>query len=220
MAHLIGGSEIPVDISGFENDLTTLRNQDDVLTLLAHLGYLAYDERTGTVRIPNEEIRLEFSRTVRQNKHPEMMKRVRESDQLILDTIHMNTEAVAAQIEKVHLEADPSLNANNENALRAVIRLAYFGYQDHYMRMEELPNDQGCADLVYLPRPGESVPALVIEPKWNRSANAVMEQIRQNKIPAVPEGYEGDILLVGISYDRDAPAGQRRYTCKIENWRE
>ncbi len=36
--------------------------KDDVLTLLIHLGYLAYDDKTKTVKIPNSEIRAEKNR--------------------------------------------------------------------------------------------------------------------------------------------------------------
>ena len=64
VARLIGGEAVPVDINGFANDLITFRNQDDVLTLLIHLGYLAYNENTASVRIPNEEIRLHFAWTL------------------------------------------------------------------------------------------------------------------------------------------------------------
>ena len=218
IAQLIGGVEVPVDINGFANDLITFKNQDDVLTLLIHLGYLAYDERTGKVHIPNEEIRLEFSRSIREDKRPDTMRRVQESDKLIMDTIHMNAEAVAAQIERVHIEATNPLNANNENSLRAVIQLAYFSYKDHYVKMEELPTGYGYADIVYLPKQGGMVPALVIELKWNQSADTAIEQIRQKKYPTVLQDYGGDILLVGINYDKDAPAGQRKYTCLIERW--
>ena len=133
IAELIGGVEVSVDTKGFSNDLITFRSRDDILTLLIHLGYLAYDETAKKARIPNEEIRLEFIRTIREDKNPDTMKRVQESDQLIMDTIHMRAEAVAAQIEKVHLEATNPLNANNENALRAVIQLAYFSYKDYYI---------------------------------------------------------------------------------------
>ena len=219
VAELIGGVEVAVDTKGFSNDLITFRGRDDILTLLIHLGYLAYDETTKKARIPNEEVRLEFVRAIREDRRPDTMQRVQESDQLILDTIHMNAEAVATQIEKVHLEATNPLNANNENALRAVIQLAYFSYKDHYLKMEELPTGRGYADIVYLPKPGESVPALVIELKWNKSAEAAIEQIRQRRYPEVLRDYGGEILLVGVNYDRDAPAGQRKYDCAIERWR-
>lgn len=64
-------------------------------------------------------------------KHSETMRRVRESDQLIYDTIHQNAEAVAAQIEKIHREETAILYYNDEQALRSVIKLAYFSYKDH-----------------------------------------------------------------------------------------
>ena len=65
LAKLLGGIDVPVDTNGFSNDLVTFRNQDDVLTLLIHLGYLAYDESAKMVHIPNEEIRLEFAKAIR-----------------------------------------------------------------------------------------------------------------------------------------------------------
>lgn len=80
VAELIGGVEANVDTYGFSNDLVTFRNRDDVLTLLIHLGYLAYDEETRKVRIPNEEIRLEFAKAIRQVKRDDTLRRVRESE--------------------------------------------------------------------------------------------------------------------------------------------
>ena len=50
LAKLLGGVEVLVDANGFANDLITFQNQDDVLTLLIHLGYLAYDEETKNVK--------------------------------------------------------------------------------------------------------------------------------------------------------------------------
>ena len=216
IAELIGGIEVPVDINGFANDLTTFRNRDDVLTLLIHLGYLAYDVCTGKAHIPNEEIRLEFARIIHEDKRPATMKRVAESDRLIMDTIHMDEEAVAAQIEKVHLEATNPLNANNENSLRAVVQLAYFSYRDYYLKMEELPTGRGYVDIVYLPKQGETVPALVVELKWNHSSDTAIRQIKDKNYPLVLRDYGGEILLVGINYDKDASAGQRKYSCRIE----
>ena len=64
VAELIGGVDVPVNTAGFANDLTTFRGRDDVLTLMIHLGYLAYDAEKRTVRIPNEEIKQEFQRSM------------------------------------------------------------------------------------------------------------------------------------------------------------
>lgn len=62
IAELIAGIDVPVDTNGFANDLTTFRNSDDVLTLMIHLGYVAYDTEKRTVHITNEEIRRVFTK--------------------------------------------------------------------------------------------------------------------------------------------------------------
>lgn len=210
---LMGGVEIEIDTTGYNNDLT-YSTRDAALTMFVHLGYLAFNQARKTVRIPNEEIRLEFERTIRTAQNEETMKRVQESDQLIMDTIHGNAEAVAVQIKKVHMETTNPLNANREDSLRAVIQVAYFAYKDYYMKLEELPTGEGYADIVYLPKPGKGVPALLVELKWNKSAVGAIRQIRDKQYPSVLEGYGGELLLVGISYDKDS----REYECRIEKW--
>ncbi len=216
-ADLVGGVETKVDTKGFANDLVTFRDRDDVLTLLIHLGYLTYDETTQKVHIPNEEIRQEFTRAIRQVKRDDTIRRVRESEQLIADTVHGREEAVARQIEKIHGEESP-LYYNNEQALRSVIKRAYFSYGDEYMMFEELPAGAGYADIVYLPKKDSVLPALVIELKWDQSAESAIEQIRDRRYPRAVSGYGGEILLVGISYDRESPAGERRHQCRIERY--
>ena len=216
-AELIGGGEVRADTKGFANDLVTFRDRDDVLTLLIHLGYLAYNEETGKVRIPNEEIRLEFSRAIRQVRRDDTLRRVRESEQLIEDTVHGKEEAVARQIEKIH-EEEAALYYNNEQALRSVIKRAYFSYGDEYVMFEELPAGAGYADIVYLPKKDSILPALVVELKWNQSAQGAIEQIRNRRYPEAVEKYGGPILLVGISYSKEAPAGGRKHQCKIEHY--
>lgn len=216
VAELIGGISVPVDTKGFANDLITFRNRDDVLTLLIHLGYLAYEEAEQKVSIPNEEIRKEFAWTIREVKRDETLRRVQESDRLIYDTVHENAEAVAAQIEKIHSEETALLFYNDEQALRSVIKLAYFSYKDYYVKFEELPAGDGYADIVYLPRHASALPALVIEMKWNKSAEGAIAQIKEKRYPEAVRGLGCDILLVGINYDKDAPSGKRKHKCVIE----
>ncbi|MBR4061216.1 MAG: AAA family ATPase [Lachnospiraceae bacterium] len=216
IVELMGGISIKVETKGFSNDLITFRNKDDVLTALIHLGYLAYDEETQTVRIPNEELRREFARSIRQVKRDETIRRVRESDRLIYDTVHGNAEAVAEQIEKVHAEETAVLFYNDEQALRSVIKIAYFSYKDHYLKFEELPGGDGYVDIVYLPKKGSMLPALVIEMKWNKSAKGAIAQIKDKNYPDAIKDYGTEVLLVGINYDKQAPAGKRKHECIIE----
>lgn len=215
IAELIGGVEVKVDTQGFANDMMTFRGKDDVLTLLIHLGYLAYNSETGTIRIPNEEIKREFQKSVRQVDHRETLIRLEESDQLFLDTILGNEKAVAAQIEKIHAEETSPLHYNREDSLRGVIKLAYYTYRDHYLQWEELPAGVGYADLVYLPKQDSGWPALVIELKWNQSAEGAIKQILKKNYPDALKGYGKEIVLVGVNYDKDAEPGERKHTCRI-----
>lgn len=215
IAELIGGVDVTVNTTGFANDLTTFKGKDDVLTLLIHLGYLAYNADRKTVRIPNEEVRQEFQKTIHEVTHEATLKRLEESEKLFMDTIQGHEEAVAAQIEKVHAEETSPLHYNREDSLRSVIKLAFYSYRDHYLQFEELPAGEGYADIVYLPKPDTDWPILVIELKWMESPDSAIHQILSKKYA---DGLDNDgrpILLVGISYDKDAPAGKKKHTCKI-----
>ena len=211
---LMGGVAIEIDTGGYNNDLT-YTTRAAALTMLVHLGYLTYNQARKTVRIPNEEIRLEFARTIRDDRNPETIRRVMESDRLILDTIHGNADKVAAQIKKVHMETSNPLNANNENALRATIQVAYFAYKDYYLKLEELPTGEGYADIVYLPKPGKGVPSLLVELKWNRDADSAIRQIKEKGYVDGIADFGTELLLVGISYDKDS----KEYEYRIERWR-
>lgn len=215
IAELIGGVEVKVNTMGFANDLVTFRSRDDVLTLLIHLGYLAYDSEKQTVRIPNEEIKLEFQKSIREINHSETIRRLEESDKLFLDTIEGNEDAVAAQIEKIHAEETSPIHYNREDSLRSVIKLAFYTYRDHYLQWEEIPAGTGCADVIYLPKHDSGWPALVIELKWNQSAEGAIDQILKKNYPAALKNCGSDVILVGINYDKTAPSGQRKHSCRI-----
>lgn len=168
------------------------------------------------MRIPNEEIRQEFQKTIHEVKHEATLRRLNESEKLFEDTLQGHEEAVAAQIEKVHAEETAPLHYKNEQSLRAVIKLAYFTYKDHYVQLEELPGGRGIADMVYLPKKGSDLPALVIELKWNQDAEGAIDQIRKRKYPQVLRDYGSEILLVGISYNKYDQ--ERKHHCIIERF--
>ena len=55
-------------------------------------------------------------------------------------------------------------------------------------------------------------PALVVELKWNKNAKTALQQIKEKKYPDSIRDYAGDILLVGINYDKD----RKKHECLIE----
>lgn len=97
--------------------------------------------------------------------------------------------------------------------------IAYFSYKDYYLKFEELPAGDGYVDIVYFPKKASPLPALVIELEWNQGVKGAIEQIKEKRYPTALADYGGDILLVGISYERDNTKNSHRHTCIIEDYR-
>ncbi len=211
---IIVGIPVEIDPSDFDNDPKTVNSRNSILTLLVHYGYLSYDHEERTVSIPNHEVRLEFERDIKKSTHIETMTRVRESIKLLEDTALKDAKAVERQLQKIHREECSPLYYNNEQALRAVIKLAYFSYRDEYIKMEELPSGNGYADIVYLPKKRSVYPALVVELKAKGVPEGAIAQIKDRNYPDVIRDYGAPVLLVGITYDRDDPA--KTHYCVIE----
>ena len=213
ISRLISGEEIEVDTESFENDFETFKSRDDVLTLLIHLGYLAWQEEEGTARIPNEEVRTEFRKILKGwNANPKWMELIRRSRKLLEDTIAGNGAAVAEAVEEIRDTQYAPTFYNDEQALRYVIKFAYIAAVDQYLKIEELPSGKGIADVVYLPKPKSMLPALVVELKWNKSSEGAIRQIKERNYPAVLQDYGGDVVIVGISYDEK----KKEHSCVIE----
>ena len=45
--------------------------------------------------------------------------------------------------------------------------------------------------------------------------DGAVEQIQKKKYPSVLEHFGRAVLLVGIAYDKDAKAGEKKHVCKI-----
>ena len=214
ITQMLGGARIKIDTGTFQNDMTTIKSQDDVLTLLVHLGYLAYDANDKVVFIPNEEIREEFVRAVATGRHMELAKLIRNSDNLLEATLNQDEEAVAQAIEEAHSAGTAPTFYNNEQALRSVVRFAYISSVDEFLKIEELPSGHGYADVVFFPKKSSDMPMLLIELKWNKSNEGAINQIKKNIYPQAIKDYGGKILLVGINYD----AKTKKHTCIIEEY--
>ncbi len=74
---------------------------------------------------------------------------------------------------------------------------------------------EGVADIVYLSKHDSGWPALVVELKWKESAEGAIAQIQRKKYPECLKNTGSEVVLVGISYDKEARGGDRRHTCKI-----
>ena len=117
VADLIAGERMPVNTLLFRNDMDDVQGADDVLTLLAHLGYLAYEEDSQTVRIPNEEVRLEFASTIRVGGNPVLAQMVADADRLLRYVYLDGTSPVPKRADALGCEVDASARAQLGNEL-------------------------------------------------------------------------------------------------------
>jgi hypothetical protein len=216
---MMSGNAIKVKTTTFQNDMVSIKNRDDVLTLLIHLGYLAYDQKGKLAYIPNEEIRGEFVDAVEESKWTELRQFEQESEKLLEATLDMDEAAVADQIEKIHTEYASVITYHNENSLSSVLSIAYLSSMEYYFKpIRELPTGRGFADFVFIPKPEyvSYYPALVVELKWNQDVQTALSQIKEKKYPESLLQYTGNILLVGISYDKES----KKHECIMEQYQK
>ena len=212
---MLCGGEVKVNTATFKNDTVNIQSKDDVLTYMIHLGYLGYDQNRKTAFVPNEEIRQELTLAVESKHWNEMLLFQQESEKLLDATLDMDGDAVATQVEKIHDDYVSAIQYNNENSLSSVLAIAYLSAMQYYFKpVRELPTGRGFADFVFVPKPEyrNDYPALVVELKWNQTAETAMQQIKEKKYPDSLRGYTGNLLLVAINYDKKT----KKHQCLIE----
>lgn len=214
ITQLIAKNHVEINPNKFANDMTTFNSSDDVLTLLVHLGYLTYDWESEKTRIPNEEVKREFINSIEDlaNWHG-VVTAVRASEKLLQVIWQMRSEVVAEGIQKVHEENTSILAYNDENALSCVLSLALYSASNYYTIVRELPTGKGYADLVFIPRKQfADKPAMIVELKWDETIQSAISQIKEKNYLSALEAYQGNLLLVGINYDKKT----KMHECQIE----
>ena len=211
---MLAGERVYVNTTEFLNDMQVIRSKNDVLTVLIHLGYLSYDRDTYECYIPNKEVADEMNNAIKATSWTPLANTIQNSKFLLDATIAGNENAVAQAIDLAHDENTSILAYNDENSLACVLTVAYIWARNEYVIHREYATGKGYADLVMIPRRNVSKPALVIELKFNNTADTAIDQIKRKQYPAKIAEYTGDILLVGINYDRDS----KLHTCKIERY--
>ena len=216
---LMDGGKLRIDTSTCQNDMTTFTGKDDVLSLLAHLGYLGFDDEESEVFIPNREILNEFRTSTKDSEWTPAFRLYDISLELLKATWSRDEKRVAELAEEAHNQAG-NKTYSDEAALSYGIQLAYYAAQKYYTKILELDSGKGYADVVYLPAPRyPALPALLIELKYEKHVDSAMTQIRLRNYPDRLEHYKGNMLLVAISYDKDKRSTDpdfKRHSCKIE----
>lgn len=210
---LLAGSKLEVDTRTFQNDLLHLRNKDEVITALIHLGYLGYDAEYKEAYMPNYEVATAFeSAMATDDNWGNVGKSIADSDKLLNATLRMDSDKVARLLDSAHDAYTSVFQYNDENSLSCVLTMAYFTAQGYYNIRRELATGKGFADFAFIPmsNAGNKLPML-IELKWNRSANTAIKQIKERHYSGSLTSYK-EILIVGINYSKRT----KKHTCKIE----
>ena len=209
---MLSGEPVYVNTTKFQNDMRVVNSKNDVFTVLIHLGYLAYDNDKKQCYVPNKEVADEFLNAVEDTSWSRLVDVITASQDLLDDTLAGNEQAVALAIDQAHDEHTSILAYNDENSLACVLTVAYIWARNEYVIHREYATGKGYADLVMIPRRNVNKPALVIELKFNNTADTAIDQIKRKEYPAKIAEYCGNILLVGINYDRET----KKHTCRIE----
>ena len=134
-------------------------------------------------------------------------------------TIDGDETKVAEIIEQAHDTYTSVLKYNDENSLSCVLTMAYFTAPGYYNIVREMPAGKGFTDFAFIPRSNAGFrPAMIVELKYNQSAETAIKQIKEKKYHGALSGYSDKILLVGINYDMDG-SDKKHHTCVIEEWR-
>ncbi|MCD8200859.1 MAG: ATP-binding protein [Clostridia bacterium] len=217
---LIEGKEYSFENVAPSNDIVTIESLEDILTILIHLGYLAYYDGTKSVYIPNHEVRANFIDTIRKMGDTPLTRLMNDSKTLLEATKAGDEEKVCELIKKIHTENTSVRRYKDEGTLSSIARLAYIYAMSKYKVLPEAQTGEGYADLLFDPLNYGVDKPLIIELESNRSAETAIKQIRDRDYVARfrKQGRKTEVLLIGINYQTDE--GESRlngvFTCKIE----
>ena len=215
---MLAGGKVRLNVNTFKNDLSTVASKDNALTALIHLGYLGYHADRKSAYIPNYEVASAFELALETGSWSEIAKSISKCDELLDVTIDGEADRVAELIELAHETYTSILKYNDENSLSCVLTMAYFTAPAYYNIVREFPAGKGFADMVFIPRANAgNRPAMVVELKYNQSADSAINQIKERRYQGALSGYSDRILLVGVNYDADGE-DKKKHTCVIEEW--
>lgn len=211
---MLSNEHCRVETGEFQNDFVSLHDKDQVMTLLIHLGYLAYDEVNKEAFIPNQEVSEKLSLAIRKSNWEFFSEAISQSEDLLHAAWNCEEEKVAQAVELFHDKNSSIWSYNQENDLVLALKLAFYAAQKDYDIRRELEAGKGFADLAFVPKKNTDVIPMIIELKWNRSADTAIDQIKRREYSKAFLDYT-EVLICGINYDKTT----KKHTCRIEKIR-
>lgn len=212
--NMLAGGRADVNVIHFKNDFLGINSKDDALTALIHLGYLGYDAERKEAYMPNYEVATAFQSALQTGQWKEIAEAISNCDKLLWATIDKDSDKVAEMIEVAHESYTSVFKYNDENSLSCVLTMAYFTAPAYYTVIRELPSGKGFVDFAFLPRrESGNRPAILVELKVDKTAETAIRQILERRYMGALQQYKGEIIIVGLSYDRES----KHHTCEIRS---
>ena len=217
LALMISGEGIDARVEEFAASAMELRTKNQIYSAMVVYGLLTYTK--GKVFIPNRELMFKYEELLRSEKSLGYVYRLANiSDQMLKATLSGDTDRMAEILQLAHNTETPILSYNSETELAAVVNLVYLSARDRYRVEREDKAGKGFVDFIFYPEnPADT--GLILELKAGHSPEEAIRQIREKRYalrfrgkPGEKERYTGQILGVGISYDKDT----KEHHCKIE----
>ena len=218
--NMIAGSMVEFDFETFQNDLVSIDNKDQALSLLVCLGYLGCINAGDTQRlafVPNKEIRSALNSIVRKQHWYNSLPIIERSEKLFQAIKNCDAETVAQIIENIHNSTYVSvLGYNREEALIfCLIAGLMWSIGTDYECYREVQSGAGFVDLVYVPKIKVDLPVLLIEFKRDAGADAALKQIKENNYVSryCSDRADNEVVMIGLSYNSKT----KEHQCVIES---
>ena len=215
--NLIEGEQVTFSCANFQNDMVTIKDKNDVFSLLVCLGYLGCSDTKNKYRkvayVPNAEIKAVLMDIVREQNWYERMETIKRSDNLLKAIMELDGTTVARVIQEIHNSSAVSLlDYNDEESLTyCVMTGLLWSTLDDYSYHREDQAGKGRVDLVYEPITGK-LPLILIEFKYDGSAEDAISQIKSQEYFKRYAGQYRNIIIVGINYSTKT----KDHQCLIE----
>lgn len=207
---MVSGISVELELDGYSAASQHFDNREEILSAMVVYGFLSYHE--GFLRIPNRELMEKYQRMLARESMGEIKEIVDKSKEMLEATLSKDALRVAEILEEVHDREIPFLKYNDENSLSCVITLCYLYARKDYRIEREAKSGKGYCDYLFYPKKRGKT-AIILELKVNASAEKAIAQIKERGY--VDKAKEcGNILLVGISYDKD----KGKHRCLIEEY--
>jgi hypothetical protein len=217
--NLIEGARVVFDFSNFQNDMVTINNKNDVFSLLVCLGYLGCSDVGGDgnykqAYVPNKEIKYALMGIIKGQEWFERIENIKRSESLLKAILELDATTVATLIQDVHNSPAVSLlDYNDEESLTyCVMTGLLWSTLGKYIARREEQAGKGRADLVYEPILNGTNPLILIEFKYDGSAEEAIAQIKKQEYFKRYSGQYRNIIIVGINYSTKT----KDHQCLIE----